>query len=159
MKDHEIQQIVNDLKDIAVKYGRTQQLRERIASLIVPVLKCEEYRKDLEEPICPICHQEIDPNVCWCGDSYESHKFAEHSFIPMGCNCARAKEGGRMSEPIVEKIAIINFGGGQQELRIDFDNNQHYGITLHKGIKRRDLAARLQTMAEMLLRDAEADKE
>lgn len=39
MKDHEIAKIVSELTKIAVEYGHTQQLRERIASLIVPHLK------------------------------------------------------------------------------------------------------------------------
>lgn len=43
MKDHEIARIVNILRDIAVEYGQTQQLRERIAQVIVPVLKGEKY--------------------------------------------------------------------------------------------------------------------
>lgn len=39
MKDHEIREIVNRLRDIAVLYHDTQQLRERIAGVIVPILK------------------------------------------------------------------------------------------------------------------------
>lgn len=39
LKDHEIQKIVSDLRDIAVKYGTAQQLREQIHSYIVPILK------------------------------------------------------------------------------------------------------------------------
>jgi len=39
MKDHEIAALVNELRDVAVTYGQTQQLRERIAHIIVPVLK------------------------------------------------------------------------------------------------------------------------
>jgi len=39
MKDHEIKALVNDLRDIAVKYHSSGQLRERIAHVIVPVLK------------------------------------------------------------------------------------------------------------------------
>lgn len=34
MKDHQIRELVNDLRDIAVKYHGTQQLRERIARTI-----------------------------------------------------------------------------------------------------------------------------
>lgn len=39
MKDHEIAQLVNDLTQVAREFGATQQLRERIAAVIVPVLK------------------------------------------------------------------------------------------------------------------------
>lgn len=42
IKDHQIAQIVNQLRDIAIEFGGTQQLRERIAVVIVPVLKAQQ---------------------------------------------------------------------------------------------------------------------
>ncbi len=39
MKDHEIAMLVNELRDIAIKYHNCQQLRERIASCIVHKIK------------------------------------------------------------------------------------------------------------------------
>ena len=39
LKDHEIAQIVNQLRDIAVEFSNTQQLRNRIHSFIVPILR------------------------------------------------------------------------------------------------------------------------
>lgn len=39
LKDHEVAAVVNALRDIAVEFGQTQQLRERIANLVVPILK------------------------------------------------------------------------------------------------------------------------
>lgn len=39
MNDHEISKLVNDLRDVAREYGQTQQLRDRIAGLVVPALK------------------------------------------------------------------------------------------------------------------------
>lgn len=36
MKDHELAKLTNDLRDIAIKYGQTQQLRERIAHRLHP---------------------------------------------------------------------------------------------------------------------------
>ncbi|AQH05662.1 hypothetical protein A9R05_42350 (plasmid) [Burkholderia sp. KK1] len=39
IKDHQIARVVNDLRDIAVECRDTQQLRERIAERIVPILK------------------------------------------------------------------------------------------------------------------------
>lgn len=38
MKDHQIRELVNDLRDIAVKYHGTQQLRERIARAVRSVI-------------------------------------------------------------------------------------------------------------------------
>lgn len=34
MKDHEIRELVNQLRDIAIKYHGTGQLRERIAHVV-----------------------------------------------------------------------------------------------------------------------------
>ena len=40
---------------------------------------------------CQACKEEIDPDCCWCGDDYASHALGSHGFVPMGCNCFRAK--------------------------------------------------------------------
>lgn len=37
-KDHEIAKAVNDLRDVAIKYHSTQQLRERIAHVVQELL-------------------------------------------------------------------------------------------------------------------------
>jgi hypothetical protein len=39
LKDHQIAALVNELRDIAVKFHDTQQLRERIAQVVVPALQ------------------------------------------------------------------------------------------------------------------------
>lgn len=39
MKDHEIAQLVNELRDIAIDFHATQQLRERIADVVLSPLK------------------------------------------------------------------------------------------------------------------------
>ena len=39
LKDHEIALVVNELRDIAIRYHGTQQLRERIAQVVVPALR------------------------------------------------------------------------------------------------------------------------
>ena len=36
MKDHELAKLTNDLRDIAIKYGHTEQLREQIAHRLHP---------------------------------------------------------------------------------------------------------------------------
>lgn len=41
MKDGEIAKIVNDLRDVAMQFQTAGQLRERIAQVIVPVLKAK----------------------------------------------------------------------------------------------------------------------
>ena len=39
--------------------------------------------------ICPRCKNEIDPDVCWCGDTIDNH--TDHSPVPMGCTCRYGK--------------------------------------------------------------------
>jgi hypothetical protein len=39
LKDHQVAALVNELRDIAVQYHGTQQLRERIAQVVVPALR------------------------------------------------------------------------------------------------------------------------
>ena len=43
MKDHEIREAINELRDIAIKYHSAQQLRERIAHVVLRL--CEPYRE------------------------------------------------------------------------------------------------------------------
>lgn len=52
MKDHEISQVVNQLTEVARTFGQSQQLRERISQLIVPLLKPEEPKTMLIAPFC-----------------------------------------------------------------------------------------------------------
>jgi len=42
---------------------------------------------------CPGCGNEIDPDVCGCGEFREGHNawWAGHEFVPMGCDCLRDK--------------------------------------------------------------------
>lgn len=41
---------------------------------------------------CPGCGNEIDPEVCWCGDYIKEHGCSSgHSAVPMGCDCHRMK--------------------------------------------------------------------
>jgi len=36
---------------------------------------------------CANCKNEIDTNVCWCGEELETHYDETHQFIPSGCTC------------------------------------------------------------------------
>lgn len=42
LQDHEVAQVVNELRRLALEFGGSQQLRERIASYIVPILRGEK---------------------------------------------------------------------------------------------------------------------
>lgn len=37
---------------------------------------------------CSECAQQIDPDVCWCGET-KLGAHDNHTFIPMGCDCFR----------------------------------------------------------------------
>ena len=59
MKDHDIQKIVNQLRDVAIQYGHTQQIRGRIHSVIVPRIK--ELNKSKDDT-CLLCEASTDAN-------------------------------------------------------------------------------------------------
>jgi hypothetical protein len=46
-----------------------------------------------EHPTCPGCKNEIDPEVCHCGDEISKHNpmWCGHNPVPMGCTCGYAK--------------------------------------------------------------------
>lgn len=49
LKDHQIAALVNELRDIAIQYHSTQQLRERIARAVVPAFKARVAGSVLED--------------------------------------------------------------------------------------------------------------
>jgi len=48
MKDHEIREAINELRDIAIKYHAAQQLREQIARVVLKL--CDKDREDKIQP-------------------------------------------------------------------------------------------------------------
>lgn len=58
MKDHEIALLINQVRDVAKEYGQTQQLRERIAGLLVPVLTTDASALDLLETLLDVWDDE-----------------------------------------------------------------------------------------------------
>jgi hypothetical protein len=48
-------------------------------------------------PVCPSCHNEIDPDCCHCGVELARHRGEEHGFVPMGCDCGREPDAGAAS--------------------------------------------------------------
>ena len=56
MKDHQIRELVNELRDIAVEYHGTQQLRERIALTVrAAMLQSFGNSEQLNSPVIPDC--------------------------------------------------------------------------------------------------------
>jgi hypothetical protein len=50
-------------------------------------LECPKCRA----PICNGCGNEIDPNLCHCGDLITNHSIhCGHNPVPLGCDCGRA---------------------------------------------------------------------
>jgi hypothetical protein len=61
IKDHVIAQTVNELRDIAVQFHGAQQLRERIAHVIVPLLKAASpVAQQSAEPVQAVRPKEIE---------------------------------------------------------------------------------------------------
>lgn len=58
-----------------------------------------------KRPVCPSCKNEIDPDVCHCGEDKKNHR-AEHGFVPIGCDCFRAKPSNNTQA----KSVIYNCG-------------------------------------------------
>jgi hypothetical protein len=55
---------------------------------------CVEYLQADEvqpRPKCSDCKNEIDPDVCHCGDAVKDHTGVSHNHspVPMGCQCGR----------------------------------------------------------------------
>lgn len=48
---------------------------------------------DWHRPVfCPSCKNEIQKDLCWCGDDIKAHGIGcGHSPVPLGCECFRAK--------------------------------------------------------------------
>ena len=56
--------------------------------MYVHIMKKKDYIKQDLPHKCRWCKNEIDPDICWCGDSYRDHAYVyDHSFVPMGCIC------------------------------------------------------------------------
>lgn len=52
-------------------------------------------------PRCEGCGNEIDPDVCHCGDPMEGHStLSGHSGIPMGCDCGRDFNDAKLEEEL-----------------------------------------------------------
>jgi hypothetical protein len=62
IKDHVIRDMVNDLRDIAKTFHNTQQLRERIANKLVPLL---------QSAMVP---EEVVPKCACCGTTENLHR-------------------------------------------------------------------------------------
>lgn len=102
--------------------------------------KPEHYQQVLEDtksPIikCPNCGNEIDPDVCYCGNTRESHNGWEgHAFVPLGCDCGRAKSDKKPTKDIkVTEFTVEESESGDIELLYVPSQSQ----TLYKGVQYR----------------------
>ena len=53
MKEHEIRELVNQLRDVSIKYRDTQQLREQIARVIRAAMQLSGNSGQLNSPVIP----------------------------------------------------------------------------------------------------------
>lgn len=87
MKEHQISEVVNQLRDIALQYRDTQQLRERIAHVVVPLLgQLVKQTNPKPEKVVPVCPKTGRPHHTYeyC-DSYTGSG-SKGSFICYDCN-------------------------------------------------------------------------
>lgn len=47
--------------------------------------------------ICEGCGNEIDPDVCWCGDFIDHVWDGAHYGVPMGCTCGFIEDDDEQS--------------------------------------------------------------
>lgn len=47
-------------------------------------------KKEPELELCPGCGNDIQSDVCWCGEPKSNHS-SEHGFVPIGCDCGRSE--------------------------------------------------------------------
>jgi len=48
---------------------------------------------ELTHDVCSCCGNEIDPEVCWCGEYMkDQHYSSGHNQVPMGCDCGRHQQ-------------------------------------------------------------------
>jgi uncharacterized protein with PIN domain len=77
IKDHQIAQLVNQLREIAVQYHNTQQLREVIAYAVKAKLAETEIKPEQSELThCPACNaalQFVECSHCGFDTSKENH--------------------------------------------------------------------------------------
>ena len=119
MKDHEIAQLINKLRDVAVEFGHTQQLREQICSIINPIFKknkdkvyyMEEYQEkyfpDTVGKVCPHCNSNITNQSATTGyfDWLEEHSdFTKETLLKS-----------------IDKMLLVI--GNDDELVSEIDNN------------------------------------
>ncbi|EOK4034457.1 hypothetical protein ACJQ6E_001555 [Escherichia coli] len=75
MKDHQIRELVNDLRDIAIEYHGTQQLRERIARTVrAAMLQGSQPVSNRDELLELIEGMEVSVDVSTC-DADAGHRY------------------------------------------------------------------------------------
>jgi hypothetical protein len=57
---------------------------------------------------CPSCGNELDPDVCWCGDEIKMHNRYRcgHNPVPLGCTCGYDKQPQPPNAPAVARSRL-----------------------------------------------------
>jgi hypothetical protein len=76
MKDSEIREVVNQVRDIALKYHDCQQLRDRIAGVLVPILGAANGAEPVDEHAAFEAAFKMPSQCSRSGDGYVSHGYS-----------------------------------------------------------------------------------
>lgn len=94
MKENQIRELVNDLRDIAVEYHGTQQLRERIARTVRAAIIQAGNSPVIPDGVCPCCGRKPLKNRA-CSVSGCDGKHVARGFCAMHYAIERKKDPSR----------------------------------------------------------------
>ncbi|MEB0359588.1 hypothetical protein VC566_00790 [Citrobacter freundii] len=85
MKDHQIRELVNDMRDIAVEYHGTQQLRERIARTVRAAML--QAGNHTEQHLDMVVHSGDDNEKVDCRLTFDQWLSQQNEPIDVDCGC------------------------------------------------------------------------
>ncbi|EBC8201726.1 DUF551 domain-containing protein [Salmonella enterica] len=116
MKENQIRELVNELRDIAVEYHGTQQLRERIARTVRAA-----WHHDLEKPNQPV------------SQTYNLPELIEGMEVSIDVSTCDADLGNRYFGTVTEASELDTAKNGYillvQDAEPNFDVNGNYPVT------------------------------
>ncbi|EAQ6301359.1 DUF551 domain-containing protein [Salmonella enterica] len=116
MKENQIRELVNDLRDIAVEYHGTQQLRERIARTVRAA-----WHHDLEKPNQPV------------SQTYNLPELIEGMEVSIDVSTCGADAGNRYFGTVTEALELDTAKNGYillvQDAEPNFDVNGNSPVT------------------------------
>lgn len=95
-KENDLRQLLEEttsaLEEMVAEVKKVPAMNDRkYDDLGARVLTAIKHARTALQVICRSCKQEINPDVCYCGDSNNHGLSSNHSFVPMGCICEYQK--------------------------------------------------------------------